>query len=78
MNSSLSGATSSSWVGTTVDGDCGGAYPNHLHQGYVDGWTRNSALPTRAQCDDDNGCDAYDWGSPWNIYQHTKTWYGSY
>lgn len=76
VNSSLSWATSEAWVGTTTNLDCGGAYLNHLHQGYVDGWTRNASLPTRAQCDSDTGCDAYDWGSPWNIYQHTVTWYG--
>ena len=45
VNSSLSGTTSSSWVGTTTNLDCGGTYPNHLHQGYVDGWTRNASCP---------------------------------
>lgn len=61
-------------VGSSVNNDCG-TFPIHLHQERGSGnWAKNSYFPTRAGCDDDNGCKT---DGVWDQYHSERIWYSS-
>lgn len=73
VSSGLYPATTSFVLGYTVDNDCAGAYPAHLHQERgSSSWTKNTYYPTRAGCNDDSGCQT---DAVWGEHHSQRLWY---
>ncbi len=80
VSSGLTPTSFSVKVGDTHDNDCS-QYPAHLHQGREPGtsWTKQTestwVYPTWSTCHT-AGCHTYT--SPWQYWQHQRTWWASY